>query len=282
MTQQAWRIRGGELVLDRPVILGILNVTPDSFSDGGDAFSPAAWMARAEALVAGGADVIDVGGESTRPGASPVFHEEELARVVPVVAAIRERWPAVAVSIDTVKGEVASAAIAAGAHIVNDVSGFRLDPAMGDICAATGVGVVLMHSRGSVGDMASHAHAEYEDVVMDVRRELAERVREAREAGVREDAIVVDPGLGFGKRRAHSVSLIAAAGSLSHRPVLVGASRKRFIGEITGVTDAWRRDAGSVGAHVAALAAGARLFRVHDVAMHRHALDVAWEVLCRR
>jgi dihydropteroate synthase len=278
-----WRTARRTIEISKPVILGILNVTPDSFSDGGRFFSVDDAVAQAERAIADGADIIDVGGESTRPQAEPVDTDEELRRVVPVVEALVGRWPGVPVSVDTTKSVVAAAALDAGAEIVNDVSAFRLDPRIGVICAERGVGVVLMHSRGGVRDMASFAHAEYDDAVSEVVSELQERVRMAKRDGVTDDRIVLDPGIGFAKRGEQSLAVLAALPRLTALgyPVLVGASRKRFIGEITGVKVAAERVAGSVGAHVAALARGARLFRVHDVREHRQALDVAWAVLRR-
>jgi dihydropteroate synthase len=280
-----WRIRGGALPLDRPVVLGIVNVTPDSFSDGGTFFSVDAAVAHAGALIAAGADVIDVGGESTRPGATAVAPADEACRVEPVIRALRAAHPATPVSIDTVKAAVAETAIGAGASIVNDVSGFRLDADMGRVCAGAGVGVVLMHSRGGVTEMAAYGAAPDDDVdvtgmVRDALRVCAER---ARAAGVPPEAIVLDPGIGFGTRTAQSLQLLADLPRLATLgyPLLVGVSRKRFIGEITGVDTAADRDSGTVGAAVAALARGARLFRVHDVRAARRALDVAWAILRR-
>ncbi len=280
-----WRIRGGGLALDRPVVVGILNVTPDSFSDGGTYSDPATAAVRARDMVAEGANLIDVGGESTRPqGATPVSEEEELARVIPVIRAVRDALPDTPVSIDTVKASVAQAGIEAGAAVVNDVSGFRLDAAMPRVCADTGVGVILMHSRGTVADMATYAHATYgSDVTGTVIAELAAQVTRARDAGVHRDTIVLDPGIGFSKRSDHSLQLLANLPQLVTLgyPVLVGVSRKRFIGEITDVQIPAERVDGTVGANVAALMLGARLFRVHDVAANRRALDVAWEIVRR-
>jgi dihydropteroate synthase len=276
-------VRGGLVVLDRPAVMGIINVTPDSFSDGGRFIGTEAAVAHAERLVAEGADVLDIGGESTRPqGAVPVASVEELRRVLPVVREVARRFPAILISIDTVKADVAAAVLGEGAHIINDVSAFRLDPRMGEICAREHAGVILMHSRGTVSDMATFAHADYgEDPVGEVVDELRERVTGARRAGVPQDAIVLDPGIGFAKRSAHSLRLLAElprVAALGY-PVAVGVSRKRFIGEITGVKEPAERIDGTVGANVAALARGARLFRVHDVRPARHALDVAWAVL---
>jgi dihydropteroate synthase len=277
-----WRVRRATLALDTPRLFGILNVTPDSFSDGGDFLSADAAVARGEQLAAEGADVIDVGGESTRPqGATPVSAAEELARVLPVVRELARRLPHTLLSVDTVKSPVAHAALSDGAHIVNDVSGGRLDPAMAEICARHGAGFVIMHSRGTVQDMATYAHANYDDVVADVISELDQRVAGARAAGVDEACIVLDPGLGFSKRSEHSLALVAAIPRLAAAgfPILVGASRKRFVGELSGVSTPAERGYGTVGAHVAALMRGATLFRVHDVRAARESLDVAWAVL---
>src|SRR5438094_2413458 len=173
----SWRVRDRTLTLSRPLIMGILNVTPDSFSDGGQFFSPDAAVTRGLRMRAEGADIIDVGGESTRPqGATPVDGAEERRRVIPVITALAEAIPDAVLSVDTVKADVARDALEAGAHIVNDVSGFRLDPRMGEICASNGAGVVLMHSRGSVSEMGTYTHASYDDVVEQVLDELRERV----------------------------------------------------------------------------------------------------------
>jgi dihydropteroate synthase len=277
-----WRIVGRAITIDRPIVMGVLNVTPDSFSDGGRFGSVDAAVARAEVMVGEGADIIDVGGESTRPqGARPVDVREELRRVLPVVRELQRTRPETPISVDTVKADVAAAALDEGAAIVNDVSGFRLDPRMAAICASSGAGVVLMHSRGGVSEMATYAVALYEAVVDEVLAELRARVRAAQHAGVADESIVVDPGLGFAKRSEHSLAMLAALPRLAAwgYPLAVGASRKRFIGEITGVTEPVDRVHGTTGANVAALERGARIFRVHDVRAARHALDVAWAIM---
>jgi dihydropteroate synthase len=274
----AWQVRGRDLTLARPLIMGIVNVTPDSFSDGGRHFSPGAALAHAAKLVAEGADILDVGGESTRPnGAEDVPAAEELRRVLPVIRTLAAERPEIVISVDTVKASVAEAAIAAGAHIVNDVSGLRLDAEMAPLCAAAGVGVVIMHSRGGVSDMASFDHATYGDFLDEMLGELGDRVREAGRAGIRREAIAVDPGIGFSKRAEHSLRALACLERLAAwgHPVVVGASRKRFIGEITGESNPSHRLFGSVGVAVAAFDRGAHVLRVHDVAATRHALDVA-------
>lgn len=273
-----WRLRDVVLDLTRPRIMAICNVTPDSFSDGGQHFSVDLALRFAEVAAQEGATILDVGGESTRPGAIPVSVDQEISRVVPVIAAVRARLPGLLISVDTVKSAVAAAAIDAGAHAINDVSAGRLDAAMLDLAAQRKVGLVLMHSRGSVADMASYDHAVYgDDVAGDVCNELAQRVDAARCAGVSADQIVVDPGLGFSKTSAQSIAVlrdlhrVAALGY----PVLVGTSRKRFIGELTGAADPSHRVIGSAIAHAIATMRGARLVRTHDVAATREALAVA-------
>ena len=275
----SWSVRGLTVALERPLVMGIVNVTPDSFSDGGSFFSPASALAQSAKLIREGADILDVGGESTRPqGAEVVPADEELRRILPVVRALALEHPDVLISVDTVKSSVAEAAIRAGAHIVNDVSAMRLDPEMPAVCQRYGVGVVLMHSRGGVEDMATYAHAVYAaDVLDDVLEELATRVENALQHAIERDRIVVDPGIGFAKNGMQSLRILGCLERLAAWgfPVMIGASRKRFIGEITGITEARLRVHGSVGAAVAAYERGARIFRVHDVAATRQALDVA-------
>lgn len=278
-----WRHATGTLSLDRPRIFGIVNVTPDSFSDGGRLASIDEARRHVDRLLVEGADVVDVGGESTRPqGATPVGIDEELRRVIPVIEAVRRDHPGALISVDTVKAAVAREALAAGAAFINDVSGFRLDADMARVAAERGAGVVLMHSRGDVADMATFTHAAYgADVVGEVMAELDARVRCATRAGVRRECIAIDPGIGFAKRAEHSLKVLAGLPRLAGLgfPVFVGVSRKRFIGEITGVAAPAERVGGTVGANAAALERGARLFRVHDVAPNRQALDVAWAVM---
>jgi dihydropteroate synthase len=277
-----WHHAKGVLSLDKPRIFGIVNVTPDSFSDGGRLATVDGARRHIDRLIAEGADAIDVGGESTRPqGATSVSADEELRRVLPVIVAAVSDHPDLLISVDTVKSRVANEAIAAGAAIVNDVSAFRLDARMAAVCAAAKVGVVLMHSRGDVADMATYAHATYgDDPVGEVVAELGASVGAATAAGVALDRIVLDPGVGFAKRSAQSLAMLRELHRFVDmgRPVMVGASRKRFIGELTGVATPAERVAGTVGANVAALERGARLFRVHDVKANREALDVAWAI----
>jgi dihydropteroate synthase len=284
--QRAWRTGLGLLPLDRPQVMGILNVTPDSFWAGSRSADPVDAVARAEAMLEQGADLLDVGGESTRPGAQGVSAELESSRIVPVVRELVRRFPHVPVSVDTVKSEVARAALAEGAAIVNDVSGLRLDPALGPLVAEHGAGLVLMHSRGTVERMASYEEAQYDvDPVGLVVEELSSALRRTGEAGISEDAVVVDPGIGFAKRTAHSVAVLAGLARIVAlgRPVLVGPSRKRFISELAGGDVAPdERLPGSIAACVAALERGARIFRVHDVGPVRQALAVAYAVHTER
>lgn len=262
------RHRRGVLALDeRAAVMGVLNVTPDSFSDGGRFADADEAVEAALAMVAEGADIVDVGGESTRPGAAPVPLEEELRRVVPVVRGIRAASEVV-VSVDTSKAAVARAAAEAGADIVNDVSAGTFDPAMLDACAAAGVGVVLMHTPGRPDAMDRLAR--YEDVVEEVRAFLGGRVEAALRAGIAADGIAVDPGFGFGKDPAANYALLRGLdriGSLG-RPVLVGVSRKRMIRAVVG-TEVHALDHGTTAIGALALAGGASILRVHDVAAGR-------------
>jgi dihydropteroate synthase len=282
-TEGAWRVRSRVLAIDHPIVVGILNVTPDSFSDGGRFETVDTAVAHAERLLDEGADVIDIGGESTRPrGAQVVDASEETRRVIPVVREVRRRRPDAVLSIDTNKSTVARAALEEGANVINDVSALRLDRRVADVVASSGAGLVLMHSRGSVREMASYTMANYgDDVVGEVVSELAAAVRVALDAGVERRAIVLDPGVGFSKRTEHSLAVLADLPRLLDLgfDIMVGASRKRFVGDISGGARPDDRLAGTIGAHVAALARGARIFRVHDVKPHRQALDVAWQAL---
>jgi dihydropteroate synthase len=244
--------------------MGIVNVTPDSFSDGGDHLDPVDAIAHGRALVAAGADVLDVGGESTRPGAAPVDEGEEIRRVIPVVRALTDLE--IPVSIDTSKAAVAEAAVRAGASIVNDVTAFG-DPEMPSVVAETGAGVVLMHMQGEPRTM--QADPVYEDVVAEVTSSLLDSAERAIAAGVDRRSICLDPGIGFGKTLGHNLDLLATGvGVLRDEgfPVLVGASRKSFISMLVGDVDPREREPGTVAAHVLAIAAGATVIRTHDVA----------------
>ncbi|HEX6628262.1 MAG TPA: dihydropteroate synthase [Gemmatimonadaceae bacterium] len=280
----------------RPTIFGILNVTPDSFSDGGNFVSTDTAIAQADRMISEGADAVDVGGESTRPGAQPVPVREELKRVLPVIRGIRSRWSEIPISIDTVKAQVAKAALAEGASIVNDVSGMSLDPEMPAVCAEAGCSVVLMHSRGSVADMASYENAVYgDDPVGEIISELEESVQLAQSAGIHPARIAVDPGIGFSKKTGHSLAVLVELPRIVALgyPVFIGASRKRVIAELirytsapgsssAGTTLAQQaisnddRDMTTVGVNVVAFYSGARVFRVHRVRPNRLALDAAW------
>jgi dihydropteroate synthase len=272
-----WRTARGPLALDHPLILGILNLTPDSFSDGGRFVTIDAALAQADRLLEQGADLLDLGGESTRPGAVPVDTEEEASRVLPLLDALVRRHPSVHVSIDTVKAEVARRATASGAAIINDVSGFRLDPEMAAAARDSKAGVILMHSRGSVADMATMAHADYgDDPVGTVLGELHRSLRGAIDGGVTADAIVVDPGLGFSKTAEQTLAVLDQLAVISslNRPILVGPSRKRFLG-FAAARPVEDRDRATATACVLAFERGAQLFRVHNPAIVREALSVA-------
>jgi len=263
-----------------PAVMGVINVTPDSFSDGGEFLHPEIAVARGVALAAEGADLLDVGGESTRPGSEPVPVEIELGRVLPVIRGLREATD-VPVSIDTSKAEVAEQAIAAGASFVNDVTALRADPRMAEVVAAAGVPVCLMHMRGTPKTMQDDPR--YDDVVAEVAAFLAERVRAAEAAGIAGDQICVDPGIGFGKTGEHNLALlrhldaIAGAGP----PVVVGVSRKRFLGAIIGDPDRDRAVA-TAAANVEAVRRGAWMVRVHDVRQTCDALAIAAAVEAAR
>jgi dihydropteroate synthase len=258
-----------------PVLVGVLNVTPDSFSDGGDFFDPGKAASRAAAMLDEGAEIIDVGGESTRPGSNPVPQEEEVRRVVPVIQKILAERPDAIVSIDTYRAATAEAALEAGARIVNDVTALRGDPRMSAVAADAGCPLILMHMLGEPKTMQHDPR--YDDVVREVRDFLAGRAGHAIAAGVEPENIILDPGIGFGKTLEHNLALLRRLDSLVELgfPVLFGASRKRFIGRITGVEDARDRVSGTMAANVLAYERGATFFRVHDVRPNREALAVA-------
>lgn len=255
----------------RALVVGILNVTPDSFSDSGTAFDPATAVERGLAMIADGADLIDIGGESTRPGSRPVPAAEQLRRIAPVVAALA-RQSAVPLSIDTTRAEVAAECLLLGASVVNDISGLRDDPAMPGLVAETGAGVIVMHMQGTPAIMQDDPT--YADVVAEVDAFFAECLGELGAAGVRPEQIALDPGIGFGKTPAHNLTLLA---DLAHfqrhgRPVCLGVSRKGFLGHVTG-RPLQERGAGSLAVAALALGQGAvQLLRVHDVAMTRDAV----------
>ena len=267
---------GGRLLdLSRPRVMGILNVTPDSFSDGGTFCSPAAAVAHAQAMVAAGADLIDVGGESTRPGAQPVSLDEELARVIPVIRALAAAV-SVPLSVDTSKPEVMREAVAAGAGLINDVFALRMPGAL-TAAVRLGVPVCLMHMAGE--PLTMQAAPTYTDVVAEVHRFLAERIDACVRAGIPRARLLIDPGFGFGKRLEHNLSLLAQLDALTDLgvPLLVGLSRKSMVGALTGRPPG-ERLASSLTAALLAVQRGAAVLRVHDVAETRDALAV-WEAV---
>jgi dihydropteroate synthase len=262
-----------------PVVVGILNVTPDSFSDGGDFFDPEAAAQHAASMLDEGAGMLDVGGESTRPGSDPVSQQEEMRRVIPVIGGILAARPEAVISVDTYRSGTATATLEAGARLVNDVTALRGDPRMASVVGEAGCPVILMHMQGEPKTMQKEPH--YEDVVREVRDFLAERAEYAVDAGVRPENIIVDPGIGFGKNLEHNLDLLHNLDAIVDLgfPVLIGASRKRFIERITGVQEARDRVSGTVATTVLAYERGATFFRVHDVRANREALAVAEAVL---
>src|SRR5215216_4343295 len=274
-TDRAGTLTGGP----GPFIVGILNVTPDSFSDGGDFLDPEAAAEHAATMLDEGADVLDVGGESTRPGSDPVSQEEEIRRVVPVLERILSVRPEAVISVDTYRAGTATAALEVGASLVNDVTALRDDPRMVYVIEEAACPVILMHMQGEPKTMQKEPH--YQDVVREVRDFLAQRAEYAAAAGIRPENIIVDPGIGFGKNLEHNLALLRNLDAIVNLgfPVLVGASRKRFIGSITGVQEAKERIFGTVATTVLAYEKGATLFRVHDVRANSEALAVAEAVL---
>jgi dihydropteroate synthase len=275
MGERVWRCRDQTLTLgERTIVMGIVNVTPDSFTDGGMYLTTDDAVRHGARLVDEGADVLDVGGESTRPGAEPVDVDEELRRVIPVIEGLTEIQQTTPISIDTRKPEVARAALEAGARIVNDVTAGR-DGAMLEAVADTGAGIVLMHMLGEPQTMQDDPR--YEDVVAEVHEFLRERIEAAVFAGIAEERVCVDPGIGFGKNVEHNLALLRSVSALRllGAAVMVGASRKRFIGVLTGAEDPADRLEGSLAAAVLAASLGADVVRVHDVAPTVRALRVA-------
>lgn len=259
------------LNFDAPKIMGILNVTPDSFSDGGRFNAPEAALARTQALAAEGADIIDIGGESTRPGATYVPVVEECARTVPVIEAVRAGSD-VPISIDTRKAQVGAAALKAGADVINDVAAFTFEPELAQVTAAAGAPVCLMHAQGDPTTMQDNP--QYENVLLDVYDFLEERIAFAESLGISRDQIIADPGIGFGKTLDHNLALLQNI-SLFHGlgvPVLLGASRKKFIGTLGNAPQAEDRAVGSVAVALAAIAQGIQIIRAHDVAETRQAM----------
>jgi dihydropteroate synthase len=272
--------RAGILTEDSgPVVVGILNITPDSFSDGGDFLDPEAAARQAFAMLDEGAGILDLGGESTRPGSDPVFQEEELRRVIPVIERILSMRPEAVISVDTYRADTATAALEAGARLINDVTALRGDPRMASVVEEAACPVILMHMQGEPKTMQNEPH--YDDVVREVKDFLAQRAEHAIGSGVRPENIILDPGVGFGKNLEHNLALLRNLDAVVDLgfPVLVGASRKRFIGEISGVQEARERVFGTVATTVLAYERGASYFRVHDVRANREALAVAEAVL---
>jgi dihydropteroate synthase len=274
--------RRGEIDLSsQAVVMGILNVTPDSFSDGGEWSSLEMAIDRARAMRDEGAKIIDIGGESTRPGASAVSVDEEISRVVPVIAALRElaEFDETYISVDTSKSAVAREAIAAGADMVNDVTGCIADPEMAAVCASEGVGLVVMHMQGTPETMQDYPI--YEDVVDEVRAFFAERLKTLTDAGVAKECICFDPGIGFGKTEAHNLELLANIGKLSvaDRPVLLGVSRKSMLGRLLGIDHPQDRDAATIAVTAFARRKGCMLHRVHEVKGNYDALRITERLL---
>lgn len=256
--------------------MGILNVTPDSFSDGGAHATVASAVAHGERMARDGADLIDVGGESTRPGAAPVSDDEEIRRVVPVIRELAARV-AIPICVDTTKPAVAEASLDAGAAIVNDISGLEREPGIADVVARRGAGIVVMHMRGTPADMQTLA--QYDDVVADILAHWRRALDRALAAGIAPESVAVDPGIGFAKTHEHNIEILRRLGELAAfgRPLLVGLSRKRFLGNITGA-DAPDRDPETIAATLVAAARGAHIHRVHDVDGVARALR-AWAAL---
>jgi dihydropteroate synthase len=266
------------LTMDQPRVMGILNVTPDSFSDGGRFATADAALDQARALIAGGADSLDIGGESTRPGAAQVPLSEEVRRTAPVISAMRAAGMTLPVSIDTRKAGVADAALKAGATAVNDVSALTHDAGLAAVAARAGVPMILMHAQGDPATM--QADPSYDDVLLDVYDFLESRIAVAEAAGIPRNRIMIDPGIGFGKTVAHNLTLIRGI-SLFHGlgcPILLGASRKRFIGTIGGASDTDDRGPGTIAVTLAALAQGVQVHRVHDTSSARQAIRL-WQAV---
>lgn len=270
-----WQLAGRAIDLDRPRLMGIVNVTPDSFSDGGLHLDPLDAIAHGRQMVAAGADLVDVGGESTRPGAAPVTLEEELDRVLPVVSALAA--DGIIVSVDTSKPEVASAALSVGAEAINDVNGLG-DPEMRRVVAGSGAGVVIMHMQGSPRTM--QVEPIYDDVVIDVAAFLSGRVEAAVSDGIDRNSIMVDPGIGFGKTLDHNLKLLKCIDQIAEvAPVLLGVSRKSLFGRLLGIDNPSDRDRASAVALALAVERGVRMFRVHNVATSAEAARLAWAIV---
>ena len=270
-----WRTSKRTIDLQKPVVMAILNVTPDSFSDGGRYASIDAALAQAEKMIADGGDIIDIGGESTRPGSARVSVDEEIARVVPVIEAIAKQFD-IPISIDTSKSEVARAAVDAGAEIINDISGLRFDERIATVAAEKGTGLVLMHSRGEFETM--HSQPPVEDIIAEVTTDFYRSISTAEKHGVKPEQIVLDIGIGFGKTLDQNLELIAKLDKLTadfpQYPMLVGTSRKSFIGKLLNDAPPDKRLSGSLATAASAVWNGAKIIRVHDVKETRETLQV--------
>lgn len=270
-----WKTAARTITIDRPLVMGILNVTPDSFSDGGRFTGIDAALYRAEQMAAEGADIIDIGGESTRPGSSSVESTAEIERVVPVIEAVSTRLD-LPISIDTSKSEVAAAAIDAGAEIINDISGLRWDARVASVATSSGAGLILMHSRGSYETM--HATPPDVDIIEDVIKGIRESISLAKERGVADEQIAVDVGIGFGKTLEQNLELLRKLDTIvaefEDHPLLIGTSRKSFIGKVLGGVPVEERLAGSLATAMGAAQKGAKILRVHDVKETAQALKM--------
>jgi dihydropteroate synthase len=264
----------------RPLIMGVINVTPDSFSDGGRFFDYQAAVDQARVLVAGGADILDIGGESTRPYSEPVSLEEELRRVIPVIEAIAADLP-VPVSIDTYKAEVAQAALNAGASLINDISALRFDPDLAPLAARAGVPVVLMHMQGTPRDMQRQPH--YHDLLGEIKAFFQERLDYAASQGIPRDLVILDPGIGFGKTFQHNLTIINNLDAFLGLgcPLLIGPSRKAFIGHLLNLPNGEVRDVGTLAAIALSVLKGAKIIRTHNAAYARQFLTV-WEAILKQ
>lgn len=263
----------------KPLIMGILNVTPDSFSDGGKYSGIDDALKQAERMLAEGVDIIDIGGESTRPGSEPVAAAEQIQRVIPVISAIRQQLKStILISIDTTSGAVAKAALAAGANIINDVSAGRDDSAILTLAAQTNTPIILMHSRGAPKTMQDNPY--YEDAIREVIKVLEQRIDAALKAGIKKENIALDPGIGFGKRKQDNLDLLAHLDAIVALgfPVLLGASRKRFMGALCNVEEPSELVTATAVTTALGVMAGVQVFRVHDVKENRQAADVAWAI----
>ena len=276
---KTWRCGKYELSFDRPRIMGVLNVTPDSFSDGGEHFDPDAAIEYGLAMLDAGADIIDVGGESTRPGSDSVDGKEERRRVLPVIAALRKEYPTAVLSVDTYRADTAEEALAAGADIINDISAMEADPHMLDVAVRTKAPIILMHMRGTPKNMQQNC--QYQDVVQEVAVYLAQRAELLREQGVGADKIILDPGIGFAKDVEQNLRLMRDLHVLTSfgYPVLLAASRKSTIGAVLGGVPAAERLEGTLATSLQAVQAGAQMVRVHDVQANVRAIRMLEAIL---